>query len=76
MMENVFLCCNSSAMSEVFQRILSRFDLSYANRECLDKLYQEGIDDELLIKNRERVKCMVDDFEELVKEVEVDESEI
>ncbi|OMJ71172.1 hypothetical protein SteCoe_30693 [Stentor coeruleus] len=70
LLKNVFLYCNSSAMSEVFQRILSRFDLSFANRKHLIKLYQEGIDDELLIKNRETIKVIIGDFEEIVKETE------
>ncbi|OMJ65116.1 hypothetical protein SteCoe_39208 [Stentor coeruleus] len=67
--KHVFLCCNISAVSDIFNRVLCNFDIAYANKVCLDKLKQEGIDDEVLIKNRERIDMQIDDYGEIITEI-------
>ncbi|OMJ71615.1 hypothetical protein SteCoe_30109 [Stentor coeruleus] len=74
--KHIFLCCNNSAISDIFNRVLYKFDVAYANKVCLDKLGQEGFDDEILIKDRERINMQINDYEEALKEVEDDEIEV
>ncbi|OMJ71616.1 hypothetical protein SteCoe_30110 [Stentor coeruleus] len=74
--KHAFLCFNSCAISDMFIKLLSEFDISYANKICLDRIHQEGFDDEVLINDRERVKMLLEDYGEAAKEYQYDESEV